>query len=157
MAKRVWFAIAIALLYIPLIFLGVNTFFPEIKDTCSQRAAMVVCPPTENQTQGCVTNRSTKIANFQGCYETQRAEREQQNKAKYIAIISICILTWLFILRSKQWSIRYGLFAGVLVTALLATIIYIQNRSIIGFILLLMLFLFVIRFVEKEATKSYKG
>ena len=52
-------------------------------------------------------------------------------------------------------SIIFGLFFGVVITAFIATIRYIDSRTIPGFVLLVVLFGIIIYFVNSMKKKKY--
>lgn len=143
--KSVVFAVAIALLFIPMVFLGVNTFFPEAD--YSDCDSIPICGP--DAADDCLEGREL-TAQAKECYEEQDKIREKYDGSKYITIIVICLIASMIMLVKLDKSIVFGLFTGIVITAFVGTIRYISSKSYIGFALLVVLFFVIIFFIQKE-------
>ena len=137
------FAIAICLLYIPMVFMAVKTFFPEIPDNDCYAARPLV-----------ETNESIKASEeMRECEQAYEKEREKYDGWKFIFIMIVNIIATFVMLFKLEASIVYGLFFGVVITAFSATIRYMESRSIPGFALLVILFGMIIYFISSKKKK----
>jgi hypothetical protein len=145
--KKIVFALAITLLYIPMVFMAVNTFFPDTpQNTCyAIRPAL----PERNQTQ----EYEQSMQELRQCEADYRQLQQQYHGWKFITIMIINIITAGIMITKLDKSIIYGLFFGVVITAFTATIRYMDSHSIPGFILLVILFGIVIYFVNAMRNK----
>lgn len=149
--KKVIFAIAIALLYIPMVYLGINTFFPDTPtDRCYEAVPVPRCLPED---EGCLQKEQLSSKERQDCYDKQQQEKREYEGKKYIVLMIICLLTSLIMLTKIEQSVIYGLFFGVVITAFTGTIRYIDSKSMIGFFLMVALFLIIILFVQRFRKK----
>jgi hypothetical protein len=157
--RKIVFAIAIALLFIPMVFLGVNTFFPkEPANTCYNNMFPVAPkegPLTQEEQAQYNADQQKYNEEQQVCQTAWDAARIQYDGMKYIVIMIICIIASFTMLLNLDKSIIYGLFFGVVITAFSGTIAYIQARSIVGFILMVVLFILIIVWVQRERQKVY--
>lgn len=141
--KKIVFAIAISLLYIPMVFMAVNTFFPETPiNTCY---SFKPYPLGENITD---VERDQYNREMQECQEKYDEQKTKYDGWKFIVIMLINIIAALFMLMKLDKSIIFGLFFGIVITAFTATINYMQSRSVLGFILLVFLFGLIVYFVN---------
>ena len=140
--KKIVFAIAICLIYIPMVFMAVNTFFPETpRNTCYK-----FYPIDKNMTE---PQRDEYNQDMQECEENYDKQRAKYDGWKFIVIMIISIIAAFVMLIKLDKSIIFGLFFGVVITAFTATINYMESRSIVGFALLVFLFGLIIYFVNK--------
>jgi uncharacterized protein (DUF983 family) len=143
--KKIVFAIAISLLYIPIVFMAVNTFFPETpRNTCYS-----IKPFPVGESENIIdAEREQYNQEMQECQEKYDEQRTKYDGWKFIAIMVINIIAALFMLMKVDKSIIFGLFFGVVITAFTAAINYMQSRSVVGFILLVFLFGLIVYFVN---------
>jgi hypothetical protein len=142
--KKTFFGLAICLLYIPMVFMAVNTFFPKISDNaCYESSYSYPVPEKLNETE-----MALREAKMRECYKLFEAEQIKYDGWKLILIMIINIVAASVILLNLEKSVRYGLFFGIVITAFAATIRYINSRSIPGFVLLVFLFGFIIYLVN---------
>ena len=142
--KHIVFTLAITFLFVPMVYLGVNTFFPESpSNTCYEK---VPRPEAEFSEEHAIQMRE--------CQDNWQKERTKHDGGKYITIIIICILASLVMLVPLDKSITYGLFLGVVVTAFTGTIRYLDSRSKAGFVLMVFLFGMVIYFIHRTASQK---
>ncbi len=146
--KKIVFAIAICLIYIPMVFMAVNTFFPKAPvNECyiDYKYPVIAAENKEiNQTQLDEYNRKIRE-----CEISFDSERTKYDGWKFIVIMIVNIIATLFMLMKFDKSIIFGLFFGVVITAFSATINYMESRSVIGFALLVFLFGLIIYFVNR--------
>lgn len=146
--KKVIFAIAIMLLYVPMVYLGVNTFFPDFdQDDCYGRVASPTC---KFDAEGCAETLEKNRIEQNECYKEYRSNKNAYEGNKYIVIMIITLITSFVMLANLDKSIIYGLFFGVIITAFTGTIRYIDSKSIIGFALMVTLFITIIVFIQKR-------
>lgn len=146
--KKIVFAIAICLLYISIVFMAVNTFFPEMSsmNEC-YRDFKVISPDGMEPNQTQMDESNNEMRDCEIAYEKERA---QYDSWKFIVIMILNILAAFVMLLNIDKSIIFGLFFGVTITAFSATIRYINSRSVIGFGLLVLLFGIIIYFVNSK-------
>ena len=145
--KKIVFAIAICLIYIPMVFMAVTTFFPKtpVNECYVDYKYPIAAEGKElNQTQLDEYNR-----NMRECEISFESERTKYDGWKFIVIMIVNIIATLFMLMKFDKSIIFGLFFGVVITAFSATINYMESRSVIGFALLVFLFGLIIYFVNR--------
>lgn len=146
--RKVVFAIAISLLFVPMVYLGVNTFFPaEPQNTCYPR---FIAPPCKEEESACWERQRATDMEMQDCQLAWEQERKRYEGGKYIVIMLISIAASLVMLLRLEKSIVYGLFFGVVITAFTGTLRYIDARSVFGFGLMVALFALIIAFVQRE-------
>ena len=139
------FAIAICLLYIPMVFMAVNTFFPEIPDNDCYIARPFV--------EGDEAENIKYNEEMRECEQAYSKEESRYDGWKFIVVMIINIIAAFVMLLKLDKSVVYGLFFGVVITAFSATIRYMESRSIPGFILLVLLFGMIIYFVSSRGKK----
>lgn len=140
--KKIVFAIAICLIYIPMVFMAVNTFFPETpRNTCYKFYS-----PDKNMTN---VERDQYNQDMRECEENYDKQKTKYDSWKFIVIMIISIIAAFVMLIKLDKSIIFGLFFGVVITAFTATINYMESRSVIGFALLVFLFGLIIYFVNR--------
>ncbi len=165
--KKLLFVLVIALLYVPMVFLGANVFFPEYTGSNSYFQGSEDCYlkypyPVADMTAA----EQTKLtADQEACNARMREEmkiweekRAAYNGNKYAAIVGFNLLILLLAL-FIPWAevVRIGLFFGAVVTAFGATVNYWDYaRSKIGFGLMLVVFFVVLWFVNKWAKDDLK-
>ena len=147
--RKVVFAIAICLLYIPMVFMAVNTFFPDAPtNDCYMRYSYPMPAAVGKDVPQAEVNDYQRQMNV--CEQTFQAEQKKYDGWKFIVIMVINILAAFVMLLNIEQSIIFGLFFGVTITAFSATIRYIEARSLIGFGLLVVLFGLIIYFVNSR-------
>ncbi len=148
----------ITILFVPLVFMGANVFFPKYDSNYKEKPCAMMPSP-----EG-MTAEETKELNIenQKCWEKNQEEMQkwEENKRKYdsykyifIGIVSLLALISTLIIQLNH-SIRWGLFIGSTITAFLSTLIYFRTKSRMGFLILLILFVTVIIFINKKIKKN---
>jgi hypothetical protein len=164
---KLLYVLVIALLYVPIVFLGANAFFPKFTGTESVFQGVQDCyvqyPPNakmtaeEQQTIAVAQQEKTNA-----CLATQREaekiwneERNVYNGWKYAAITGFnLVILVLAILLPLVDSILIGIFVGTVFTAFLATVNYWDYaRTKLGFFLMLITFFVVLFIVNRQAKK----
>lgn len=157
------FVAIIALLYVPMVFLGANVFFPDLdyddlyrKDMhCNQKYRLTGEMPQEE--------RERVSAELDACLEEAeelRKEREEHRRWyegwKYVFITAFNLVILLFAVFAKflRDRVTLGLFLGAVIATFFSTIEYMRVRSKLGFGILVVLFVFTVWFINKKARKK---
>lgn len=162
--KKLLYVLVIALLYVPMVFLGSNVFFPKYTGTDSYFQPTENCYPYAPE-KLTVDEQRTLTEEQNACNARMRAEEKVWNEAraeyngnKYAGIIGFNLLILLMAL-FVPWMevVRIGLFFGAVITAFGATVSYWDYaRSKIGFTLMVVVFFVVLWFINKWAKKDLK-
>ena len=144
--EKVVYAVIIVLLYLPLVFLGVNVFFPETD------YPQVECPP--RAVDGDNTASEECFQEFEKDRRAYQEERRSIEGWKYFSIVIVNFIALLVALAPLSPSIVYGLFMGSTLATFFSTWIYFDARSIPGFIVLLLLFALTIFFIQRLSKKK---
>ena len=157
---KLLYVLVIALLYVPMVFLGANVFFPEFTGTEAHFKGFEECdslrypgPPVSEEV------RTVEQAEYEQCMNEKRAEqkawddeRKVYNGWKYTAITGFNLLILLLIVFiAFADAVSMGIFFGTVATAFIATVSYWEYaRTKIGFILMLVTFFAVLLIVNKR-------
>lgn len=144
-------ALVVILLYIPLVFMGANVFFPEYTGSHSYYSGYRNCEvmkgsvavPAYEQNQTCTDEQQAA----QNAFEQAKAKYDGN---KYIFIVGLglfVLLLALFI--SFDESVIIGLFLGSVLTSFFSTWIYFSTQSKIGFAILVVIFFITLFFITK--------
>ena len=161
---KLLYVLIIILLYVPMVFVGANVFFPQYTGTnsyyhgpsqdCYQKYPYGVEPDKLTQPQ-----REAIDANQRACQEDFNKEQEKFEQGKlayegtkyvFIAIFNLVILLLALFLPRLQDSVTMGLFLGSIAATFGATIHYFDTRSKIGFIILVITFLAMLFFINRK-------
>jgi uncharacterized membrane protein len=151
----------IVLIYVPMVFLGANVFFPEYTGSNSYYRPSVDCyakyptPAVDKATSVEIAAMNDKQ---QACYEQNVAEEKAFEEARnkydgwkyvFIALFNLAILLFaLFV--PMQDSIVMGLFMGSIVATFGATVGYFETNSKIGFGVLVVTFFVMLFFINRK-------
>ena len=161
---KLLYVLIIVLLYIPMVFLGANVFFPEYTGTnsyyqgpgsdCYQKYPYPQNPDTLSTAQRTVIDDSQRkcqeeyVAN-QKKWEAEKLAYEGQ-KYVFIAIFNLLILLLALFLPTLQDSVTMGLFLGSIGATFGATLRYFDTQSKIGFIILVVTFFAMLFFINRK-------
>lgn len=143
------YPVIIALLFIPLAFMGANVFFEEEQynwDNCYYPKA-VASEPTQ-----------TELDEQERCNKENQVEQERVNDAnkivqgyKYVFVTILSLIALLVALFVPVVSyIKQGLFLGAVLTAFFSTWTYFQARSKIGFVILVGIFVLSLGHINRK-------
>ncbi|MBI5797911.1 hypothetical protein HZA98_03335 [Candidatus Woesearchaeota archaeon] len=144
-------ALVVILLYIPLVFMGANVFFPEYTGSHSYYSNFKTCDiakgsadvPVYQQNQTCAGEQQAA----QDAFEQAKAKYDGN---KYIFIVGLSLFVLLLALFiSFDESVIIGLFLGSVLTSFFSTWIYFSTQSKIGFALLAVIFFITLFFITK--------
>lgn len=154
------YVLIIVLLYIPMVFLGANIFFPEYTGENSYYKGYYMETPYPmtseklNETQMREYNAAQQKINEEN--EQKRMEWEAKknayegNKYVIITIFNLIVLLGALFIPRIQDSVVMGLFLGSVATTFGATIRYFETKSKIGFVILLLTFIAAIYFINRK-------
>ena len=162
--NKLLYVFIIALIYVPMVFLGANVFFPKYTGVnsyyhgpyqdCYQKYPSPERPETllEAQRLKLADDQQKCNEEFQKAQQQWEEEKRAYDSQKYvfIAFFNLIILGGALFLRKLENSVILGLFAGSVIATFAATISYFQTNSRIGFGLLVLTFLAVVYFVHKK-------
>lgn len=167
---KLLYVLVIALLFVPMVFLGSNVFFPEYTGSQSYYQPIKECYPRYAPSDKLTPAEQQQISEQQqvqieACLAEQRVEqaaweakRNVYNGWKYAAIIGFTLAILLLALfLPLQDAVLIGLFFGSVVTAFGATVSYWEYaRTKLGFGLMLVTF-FVVLFVVNKRAQALLG
>ena len=139
-------ALIITILYIPMVFMGTNVFFPAFDEPYPGRGCFRA--PSEDvdraELDACLTEEKATIRAYE-------KERRQYDSWKYIVVVSINLIVLLILLfATLDSSVVIGLFLGLTIATFIATVRYLDTRSKLGFGVLVGLFVLTIYFITKH-------
>ncbi len=162
---KLLYVLVIALLYVPMVFLGSNVFFPKFTGSDSYFRGTEECYPRFAPSDKLPLEEQQRISEEQqqqinACQERMREqerifneERSVYNGWKYAFITGFNLIILLLILFiAFTDAVTIGIFFGTVVTAFAATVTYWEYaRTKLGFILMLITFFVVLYVVNKRA------
>ncbi len=170
--SKITYTLVIVLLYIPLVFMGANVFFPKFtgsesyysdgRDCYGYGYGKYPAPVRPEQEQTPISQ--ARQAEIDACVKQQEVERKafeteklRYESFKYVFIVVINIIALLIALFiTLKDSIVIGLFLGSVVTTFIATIRYFETKSKIGFALLVIMFALTVYFINRRKGILYK-
>jgi len=161
---KLLYVLIIVLLYVPMVFLGANVFFPQYAGTNSYYSGPYIdCYAKypypvayENLSE---TDRLALEEKQRSCQQEMQTEQEQfeQEKLSYegskyvfMALFNLVILLIALFLPKLQDSVTMGLFLGSIAATFGATIRYFDTQSKIGFIILVITFFAMLYFINRK-------
>lgn len=161
---KLFYVLMIVLIFIPMVFLGANVFFPKYTSSQSYYQGQAAdCFQKYPYPANCVNMSEEDSAAFakkqEQCQkeynEKQQAwEQEKLNyegtKYIFITLFNLIILLIALFIPMLQDSVTMGLFLGSIATTFGATIRYFDTRSKIGFIILVITFFVMLYFINRK-------
>ncbi|MFA6460956.1 MAG: hypothetical protein WCV90_01715 [Candidatus Woesearchaeota archaeon] len=158
---KLLYVLIIVLIYVPMVFLGANVFFPKYTGTDSYYQPSIDCYskyPTPAMDKATSVEIAAANDKQQKCYEENIQKQKEFDQAKnaydgwkyvFIALFNLVIILFaLFV--PMQDSIIMGLFMGSIVATFGATIGYFQTNSKIGFGVLVVTFFVMLFFINRK-------
>jgi len=153
------YVLIIVLIYIPMVFLGANVFFPKYTgndryyqgDDCYRQY-----PAPERLPGGELPERD---ADFEQCQLDSKAARDQYeqeknayegNKYFFMSLFSVIVLLVAMFVPKIQDSVSMGLFLGAIATTFFSTWIYFDSNSKLGFAVLVVIFFLTLFFINRK-------
>ena len=160
---KLLFVLIVVLLYVPMVFLGANVFFPEYTtgsgdsyyrgyEKCNFPKAI---PSEEYETE--------LTEDYQDCIDaSQEDEKEWKeiknayngNKFVFITLFNLIILLLALFVTLFNSSVIMGLFLGATVSTFSATMAYFETNSKLGFGVLVVIFFLALFFISKKKDSS---
>ena len=139
----------ILLIYIPLVFMGANIFFPNFTGPDSHYR-YVECP-----------SKSLDLEPDRDCFNKQEnsrlefeREKSSYNAYKYIFVVVISLISLLIInFINVESIIKLGIFLGAIISTFISTLVHFNTNSKIGFAILVLIFILVIYYINKNKQK----
>ncbi|HIG92675.1 TPA: hypothetical protein HA242_07080 [Candidatus Woesearchaeota archaeon] len=152
----------IVLLYVPMVFVGANVFFPKYTgvnayyhggygDNCYSKY-----PYPENPSEVKRAEIDTRQRECQEEFQLAQQKFEEEKlayegpKYVFIALFNLVILLLALFLPKLQDSVSMGLFIGAIGTTFGATIRYFDTNSKIGFAVLVVTFFAMLFFINRK-------
>lgn len=162
---KLLYVMIIILLYIPMVFLGANVFFPKYTGPNSYyRGPYEDCyikyPAAELAMQNISEEQRMQISEAQKrCQDENNAKEQAWNEEKnayeggkyvMVTIFNLLVLLLALFLPRLQDSVVMGMFLGSIATTFGATIRYFDTNSKIGFAVVVVTFFTMIYFINRK-------
>lgn len=155
------YVLIIVLLYVPMVFLGANVFFPQYTGSNAYFNDYNECyskyyPAAEKTTE---VEQNIISEKQRTCQEEflakQRAWEEKKlsyesKKYMFITLFNLLVLLFALLIPKLQDNVTMGLFVGSIASTFGATLRYFDTNSKIGFIILVIIFCMMIFFINKK-------
>lgn len=154
---KLLYVLIIVAIYIPMVFVGANVFFPKYTGANSYYQPSNDCY-MKNQNAGQPLT-SEQQASLESCLNDQREaqikfedEKNAYDGMKYvfIALFNLVILLFALFVPKLQDSVTMGLFLGSMGATFFATLTYMQTRTKIGFAVLVLTFFAMLFFINRK-------
>jgi len=161
---KILFLLLIVLLYIPMVFLGANVFFPEYTGPDSYyrgygpgKDCYNIYGPIDDKTDADI--RSERQSKINDCLAKQEEESRQFEKAKaayegqkytFIALFNLLVIIVALFWKSLSDIIMMGLFVGPMLSTFIATMRFFDTNSKVGFGLLVVTFFLSLFFINRK-------
>lgn len=167
---KLLYVLIIVLLYIPMVFLGANVFFPEYTGHNNYFRGFDDCyaknPFPPNRQVSAEEDIAVRQLQ-QKCQEEQRRAQQkwEDDKLKYegqkyvlMSLFNLVVLLVAAFLPWLQETVSMGLFLGSIGATFGATIRYFDTRSKIGFVILVITFVLMLFFInyKKDSFVAWK-
>ena len=170
---KLLYVLIIVLLYVPMVFLGANVFFPEYTGTnryyqgpymdCYQKYPYPANPEAVSDKERLIIDENQRKCNeeFQKAQQQWEQDRLAYEGQKYvfISLFNLLVLLLALFLPRLQDSVSMGLFLGSIAATFGGTIRYFDSRSKIGFMVLVITFFIMLYFInkKKDSFVDWKG
>ncbi len=161
---KLLYVLMIVLLYVPMVFLGANVFFPQYTGSNAYyQGPYHDCygryPYPANPEKVATAELQEITENQRKCNEEfQKAQQEfEQAKLSYegrkyvfISLFNLGILLLALFLPKLQDSVTMGLFMGSIAATFGGTVRYFDTKSKIGFLILVVTFFAMLYFINRK-------
>ncbi|MBS3123644.1 hypothetical protein J4437_03325 [Candidatus Woesearchaeota archaeon] len=162
--SKLFYVLIIAIIYVPMVFLGANVFFPEYTGMNSYyQGPYADCygkyPYPQNPDSLNVAERANIDKLQRECNEQYQAEQRAWESKKleyegtkyvFVALFNLAILLLALFMPKLQESVSMGLFLGSVAATFGATLRYFDTRSKIGFVVLVITFFVLLFFINRK-------
>jgi uncharacterized membrane protein YkgB len=142
--------ILIAIFFTGIMFYGANTIYDYPKNDCWNKYSYAEPVDKNYNNPEYLTKTHELDKNNQICEENFQTLTNNNDQNKQILLGIICIIVLILIFFIKEDFINLGLLSGTIITSFISTIAYYNANSIIGLILLIMIFIGVLIFIVKR-------
>lgn len=161
---KLLYVLIIVILYIPMVFLGANVFFPEYTGAnsyyqgpgsdCYQKY-----PYPQNPDTLTVPQRAVIDENQLKCQQEYLANQKEWEAKKlayegkkyvFISLFNLLVLLLALFLPGLQDSVSMGLFLGSIGATFGGTLAYFDTQSKIGFVVLVITFFTMLFFINRK-------
>lgn len=162
-------ALIIILLYVPMVFLGANVFFPQYTGSdsyytgtdCYGKYPYPVSEKTTPAEASAVTEKQQACnEEYQNALKAWETEKNAYEGKKYVfvTLFNLIVLLGALLIPLLQDSVILGLFLGSTISTFAATLRFFNTNSRVGFMLLVVTFIIVLFFVnrKKESFMDWK-
>ncbi len=155
---KILLSLVVILLYIPLVFMGANVFFPEYTGMDSYYNSYRDCGYTTGEGEKALYQQNTT------CFEEQQTEQKAYEEAKnkydgnkyiFIVVLNLFVLLLALFIHFDE-SVIIGLFLGTTLTSFFSTWTYFTTQSKIGFGVLFIIFFVTIYFITTKKEIFFK-
>jgi hypothetical protein len=166
---KVLYVLMIILIYIPMVFLGANVFFPKF--TGQEAYYQGYGPAGDCYAQPCPADQkitdaeqAARQAKIDACTQKQQADQKAFDKEKnaydgdkytFIAIFNLAVLLIALFWTSLNDTIMMALFIGAVFATFIATIQYFGTNSKVGFVVLVATFFAALFFINRKRAMLY--
>ena len=154
----------IVLLYVPMVFLGANVFFPEYTGTnayyngpytdCYGKYPYPAAPEKLTPAERTSIDENQRKCNDEFQKQQQAFEQAKLSyegrKYVFISLFNLGILLLALFLPKLQDSVTMGLFMGSIAATFGGTVRYFDTRSKIGFAVLVVTFFAMLYFINRK-------
>jgi len=160
---KLLYVLMIVLLYVPMVFVGANVFFPEYTGSNAYYQGYTDCygkyPYPANPETLSAAEQSAISEKQRQCNEEFQKEQQAFEKAKlsyegrkyvFISLFNLGILLLALFLPKMQDSVTMGLFMGSIAATFGGTLRYFDTRSKIGFAILVVTFFVMLFFINRK-------
>lgn len=161
---KLLYALMIVLLYIPMVFLGANVFFPQYTGVNAYYHSLYTdCygkyPYPAEPDKLTTVERMAIDENQRKCNEEFQKEQQAFEQAKlsyegrkyvFISLFNLGILLLALFLPKLQDSVTMGLFMGSIAATFGGTVRYFDTKSKIGFAILVVTFFAMLYFINRR-------
>lgn len=151
--SRYIYAGIILLIYIPLVFMGANVFFPKYTGAESYYSYEECNLPQpvgqEVKTNECFREQEKNRIAFE-------KEKNNYNVRKYLFVVIFSLISLIVISLIKiEDVIKLGIFSGATISTFVSTLMYFNTKSKIGFSVLVLIFILVVYYINKNKKELF--
>ncbi|MBI2102334.1 hypothetical protein HYT55_00710 [Candidatus Woesearchaeota archaeon] len=157
---KLLYVLIIVLLYVPMVFVGANVFFPKYTGSEAWYNEPTDCYQKFPYPEKVSDIEREKISvQQQECWKEHNARQQAWEKEKlayegtkyvFIALFNLVVLLAALLIPLMQESVTMGLFLGSVAATFGATIRYFDTRSKIGFLVLVLTFVAALFFINRK-------
>jgi cation transport ATPase len=159
--NKLIYVLIIVLLYVPMVFLGANVFFPKFTGEESYYNYGTDCYGKYPLLADKVDSEEYKaiVDQQQNCMKEEQEKQKKFNDEKtaydskkymFIVLFNLFVLVMALVLSMLHDSVVLGLFLGSTIATFASTIAYFETKSKIGFIVLVLIFFITIYIINKK-------